>query len=482
MALKIGISGKREILDTEKPVVETSIEQKIRALLKQHKTSNFVGYTALAIGADTIFAEVVTGVFKMPLKIVLPMPIDEYKKDFTTESDLLKFNTLIEINSDIEIVNSAIPSSQVERDNAYFETGKHIVERTDEMLFVWDELKPAGKGGTAEVMGYCCEKKKTTSIDYIVITRASSTSVINDEITTEFETSNAQAIQSRDRFKLIWKSTIGLGLLSVFLFAYNVAFVHEEQVELKFIFALLEFLFVSVVFIVILIAQKRDYHGQYIAHRLRAEKLRIIKLFYHSNIEIKLSTETLNTDDAITKIIQKINDENATSYYSKWYTNYAIKSLIEDQKKYHQTKIKSIGSRDHFLEKLNLFVVLVFAVNLIAHLADAIRNCWYKGSQIPIYDHHLIVFLSIALPPTYAAIEGWLYFQEWKNLRKHSTLARASLENSLNELPENLEMEKEQACFEKQSVAINLVSRIMTSDTTNWNLILEDKNNYHWIV
>lgn len=482
MALKIGISGKRLIQESEKLKLAKAIENKIKSILRKNKTTEFKGVTSLAIGTDTIFAEVVTKVFKMPLKIVLPMPIDEYRKDFKDESDLFKFNDFIENFKDIEITTTSIPVDYKERNDSYFYVGKLVVDLCDEMLFVWDEQKPAGRGGTAEIIGYYYEKKQITEIDYIATKSASLGSIINDEITVEYNTSNYEAIRNGNIFKLIWKTTIGLGLLSVFIFAYNIAFVNEQKVGLKFIFALTEFVLVFVVFVVILIAQKKDYHGKYIAHRLRAEKLRIIKLFYHSNVDIKLSNETLNTDEAIANIIKKINKDNKTSYHSKWYINYTIKSLIENQKKYHHAKVKSIGSMDHFLEKLNLFVVLLFAVNLVSHFADAIRNCWYDGSQIPIYDHHLIVFLSIALPPTYAAIEGWLYFQEWKNLRKNSTLAINSLEDSLKELPVNLEKKNEQSCFEKQIVTVNLVSRIMLSDNTSWNQILEDKNNYHWIV
>ena len=67
MSLKIGISGKRKMNTSDKALLAKSIENNIRQILEKNGATDFVGYTSLAIGADTIFAEVVTNVFKMPV-------------------------------------------------------------------------------------------------------------------------------------------------------------------------------------------------------------------------------------------------------------------------------------------------------------------------------------------------------------------------------------------------------------------------------
>ena len=39
-----------------------------------------MAYTAIAAGADTIFADVVRNEFHQPLQVILPFPLEEYKK------------------------------------------------------------------------------------------------------------------------------------------------------------------------------------------------------------------------------------------------------------------------------------------------------------------------------------------------------------------------------------------------------------------
>src|SRR4030095_6474493 len=103
----IGISGKRHIPPNEKDKVYDDIKRIINNILREHNTAHFIGYTALASGADTIFAEVVKKEFHQPLRIILPFAAEEYKKDFT-ESDLSIFEQMIEENGIHEIAETVL--------------------------------------------------------------------------------------------------------------------------------------------------------------------------------------------------------------------------------------------------------------------------------------------------------------------------------------------------------------------------------------
>ena len=167
MTIRIGISGKRNILAAEKKRVCQEIENRIREILFEKKATAFIGYTSLAIGADSIFAEVVTNVFKQPLKIILPFTVDEYSKDFETqrEKDFLT-ETVRRYNDNIVVIDS-IPVNTEERKESYFNAGKYIADVCDDIIFVWDELKPEGKGGTADIIGYLAEKRTAKQIKFI---------------------------------------------------------------------------------------------------------------------------------------------------------------------------------------------------------------------------------------------------------------------------------------------------------------------------
>lgn len=483
MSLKIGISGKRKINTSDLKTLGKKIENNIRAILETNKTSDFIGYTALAIGADTIFAEVVTNVFNMPLQVVLPMPLEEYQKDFE-EPDLPKQNSFIEKNSETVIVSEALPANQEDRNEAYFNAGKYIVDNCDEMIFVWDEMKPVGKGGTAEIIGYYGEEKMKVAL-YCIIVQSQNKNSLNNKICQEYEFTNKQAIQSRNDYKLIWKLAIFLGWLAVVFFSISTAFdtyLREMHASLKFIGVCLEFLLVLTVFILIMKAKAKNYHGNYLSKRSRAETLRVLKCFYHADIEIKISDLTSITDKELSAIVQEINDEIKTSTYtSKWYANYVIKLLIQEQMNYHVKKVKDIGSKFHLFENLNLGIAIFFMINLTAHLVNEIL-LYFFDSHLNFYSHEIIILFSILLPATYASIEGFLYFQEWGILKKYSTSVGKSLQESIKELPINIADQSDKNCFAKQSITLNLVTSAMLTDNKNWHLILEDKNNYHWVV
>ncbi len=92
MSLKIGVSGKRNIYPDELSRVYDEIKSAIAQLLEKNKIDDFVGYTSVAMGADTIFADVVIREFKKPIHIILPFDIVEFRKDFVSAHDLVIFN------------------------------------------------------------------------------------------------------------------------------------------------------------------------------------------------------------------------------------------------------------------------------------------------------------------------------------------------------------------------------------------------------
>jgi hypothetical protein len=129
-----------------------------------------------------------------------------------------------------------------------------------------------------------------------------------------------------------------------------------------------------------------------------------------------------------------------------------------------------------------IFIVAVaFIVNLFLYMVHTIFEYWIPGIHFP-YPENLSIFLSILLPATYAALEGFVHFNEWTLLKKYSVSASQSLTESKDLLPQNLEQHSFEECHKKQSEVLNLVSGIMLSDNKSWSLLLENKHNYHLIV
>src|SRR5258708_36802679 len=77
--INIGVSGKRFIAAEERQRVYEEIKKRTNEILEQHQVSDFVGFTALAAGADTKFAQVVIKEFHKQMHVILPFPLEEYQ-------------------------------------------------------------------------------------------------------------------------------------------------------------------------------------------------------------------------------------------------------------------------------------------------------------------------------------------------------------------------------------------------------------------
>ena len=367
--LKIGVSGKRFISPDQKRFVYEEIKKRIDGILKNYGAPEFIGYTALAAGADIIFANVVKNEFHQPLKIILPFSIEEYKKDFDEEPELKEFQNLLNDSLDHEVVEANDPVNKESRNIAYFNTGKKIVDETDEMIFVWDELKPGGIGGTGEIIGYFAEARPGKKINYIPVT-PKSVDAFNDLIIGKYAEADEIAVRRRDSYRRVWKSAIVLGWFAVLFFAVNTAF-HPVKYEL-FLLGL-EFGLVSTVLILVFIAHKKEYHRQYLDYRMKAETFRLLRSFYHAGVAVNISEQTKRSDKELTDLIKKSNEEaKSPEKTSKWYSQYVIKTLIQDQCSYHENKIKSIGNKHHKYERVMVVIALAFFLNLLLYFIYAI--------------------------------------------------------------------------------------------------------------
>ena len=119
--IKIGISGKRDIPFPD--ALKKSITTAIHRILNKENTKLFIGYTALAKGADTLFAEVVANNFKQEIKVVLPFSSEEYANDFTESADLAIYQSWLEKISPSKIVTDGNPQNVELRNEAYFLVG-----------------------------------------------------------------------------------------------------------------------------------------------------------------------------------------------------------------------------------------------------------------------------------------------------------------------------------------------------------------------
>jgi len=104
------------------------------------------GVTSLAMGADQLLARLLLD-RGIPYTVVVPC--EGYDATFGAESDLAQYTELLATAAQVVRLGYPAPSEP-----AFYEAGKAVVSRSDELIAVWDGGPAKGLGGTADVVRY----------------------------------------------------------------------------------------------------------------------------------------------------------------------------------------------------------------------------------------------------------------------------------------------------------------------------------------
>lgn len=140
---KVGIVGHRFFNDPED---RSFIQDQCRRLLLdlQHKNKGIIAISAIAEGADSIFAEVALAM-NIPLQII--RPFGNYESDFTTAESRQRYFHLQK-----SACSETILPYKDRSDDAYYHAMKWIVDITDVMFAAWDGINNQRRGGTTDAI------------------------------------------------------------------------------------------------------------------------------------------------------------------------------------------------------------------------------------------------------------------------------------------------------------------------------------------
>ena len=150
--LRIGVTGHRRLPD-EGALAEQVRRalQRIRELLPSSPYTPvlFTVISPLAEGADRLVAREVLKSEGADLEAPLPLPREEYLRDFQSDESKREFDDLLSRAREITELG---PSES--REKAYERVGHYVVDRCDVLIALWDGEPPRGQGGTAEIVEY----------------------------------------------------------------------------------------------------------------------------------------------------------------------------------------------------------------------------------------------------------------------------------------------------------------------------------------
>lgn len=150
ISLTIGVTGHRDIVPAEIPLLTQKLERFIDDLEHRYPNLPLLFITGMAEGADSLVADVASSRGCRVLN-VLPMAAERYREDFS-DAALPVFDRLLDTHETLELgsQDTAVNS----RDRQYEKLGVFLAAHCHLLLALWDGKEDGGSGGTAEVIRF----------------------------------------------------------------------------------------------------------------------------------------------------------------------------------------------------------------------------------------------------------------------------------------------------------------------------------------
>jgi hypothetical protein len=176
LPLTIGVVGHRAIAESDVARIRLQIREIITTYQLQSPSTPIILLSALAEGADQLAAEVALDISGVFVVAVLPMPSEEYARDFHTEEKLRKYRTLLksvyrvveaqDFYGQIE-VNFGVPALEEHswktahgRDIAYRDCGRFISQQSHMLIALWDGNASTLTAGTVDTISHRLNSSK----------------------------------------------------------------------------------------------------------------------------------------------------------------------------------------------------------------------------------------------------------------------------------------------------------------------------------
>lgn len=174
--IRIGVTGHRVLPDDK--VLRESIQNILTSQYLEafddhsRQTISSMGPAPVAVtivsplaeGADRLVARAALELADSRLEAVLPADIDDYTSHFTSPESIDDFLSLLNKAYNCVRLETRVGASMDENEpddkerNGFYEIGRHVIERSDMLIALWDEKPARGIGGTAEIISLAIKR------------------------------------------------------------------------------------------------------------------------------------------------------------------------------------------------------------------------------------------------------------------------------------------------------------------------------------
>ena len=148
--MRVGITGHQRL---KEPARWNWVRRELDRFLSS-LTPPLIGITSLAIGADQLFAD---AVLQRGGSLEIVIPFAGYESTFSEERDRQEYTRLLRRALKQEVLEKCGSDEE-----AYFASGKRMVDQSELLIAVWDGRPATGLGGTGDVVRYAAKQRKRT--------------------------------------------------------------------------------------------------------------------------------------------------------------------------------------------------------------------------------------------------------------------------------------------------------------------------------
>ena len=526
LRLRIGITGHRDIT-ADHPGLVTEIANAVEYITQLLATDPdrvrsgdtvLTAVSSLAEGADRLVADEILKRTGSRLEIVLPLPLEDYCRDFNSQESVDQFSEFRKkYDTTIDIVRTAGP-----REKAYELAGRAVVDRSDVMIVVWDGEPARGRGGTAEIYSYAQRWQKPIlliSIDEdsakldtdrlprvakgktplsprsmerlneynevhlpkaafdasppLLDTRSpqwlKSSAQLTDHVSHYFARADLLAKRFQNRWFLVTRLLYILAPLAILVVAAQVTFApHTAD------FAWVEFAILIVILVMLIVARKARWHQRWVSARYLAEQIRSLMFLGLTGIvtqEKSVAAADHQADDESSWTERAANEIwfirpryvppadislLIAVLYEKW---------IKKQQEYHSHVSRTFRNLSIRFQAAAFVLFGLSALAALLHSLGVLSKVT-EGKTDPFkwWD-----FLAIAIPGVAAALGAYGAQRDYLRHAERSKLFASTLESAADRLLTAGSLE------DVQQAALS-VSRAMRSEATDWYTVVHSRD------
>jgi SMODS and SLOG-associating 2TM effector domain 3 len=522
LRLRVGITGHRNVT-ADHPGLTTEIANAVEYITQllatdpdRVQSGNIVltAVSSLAEGADRLVArEILSRDRGNKLEVVLPLPQQDYYRDFGSSESIEEFNEFIRRSASHDFVQAA-----GSRDEAYDLAGRAIVDRSDVMIVVWDGKPARGRGGTAEIYSYAQSWQKPILLISIdndsakLDTRAAkgktplsmeslkrldqynneylSTEALDasppllvqdgpgprlepsaelNDLVDHFSRYFARADLLARRFQRRWFYAIRLlyilGPLAVLVVAAQVTFA-PDRIHIAWV----EFVILIIIIAVLITARVKRWHQRWVAARYLAEQIRSLMFLGLTGI--------VTLEKGVAAADREASDESSWTERAAneiWFdrpryppsagisllVHILYEQWIKKQQEYHRRVSRTYQVLS---ARFQGAAIALFGLSALFALLHSLGTASTQARPFKWWD-----FLAIAIPGVAAALGGYGAQRDYLRHAERSKVFASSLEIAserflaAGSLPD------------VQQAALS-VSRAMRSEATDWYTVVHSQN------